>query len=216
MRDLYVIGTGGLAREIACLARTLHGQGRCGAFRGYIGEGDEVGEMPYGPVVGSDADFLAGLSEECDVVIGVGYPGARRKIAERYGKHTQVRFPNLIHPSVEFADETPMGTGNVFFSGVYVSCQVRIGSFNFFNWKATLGHDVRIGNGCVVNPGAHVSGFVELGDACLIGSGTVIVERNRIGSGVSIGAGAVVTKNILEPGTYVGVPAGRLVRTEVR
>lgn len=218
MPDVVVVGTGGLAREIACLVRTLHAQGICGAFRGYVGEGPEEVRMPYGPVLGTDTSFLETLSgsDAVDVAIGVGYPGARRKIAERYGKHPSVSFPNFIHPSVEFADETPLGVGNVFFSGGYVSCQVRIGSFNFFNWKVTLGHDVAVGNACVVNPGAHVSGFVELGDTCLIGSGAVIVERNRIGSGVSIGAGAVVTKDILEPGTYVGVPAGPLVRTSAR
>lgn len=208
MRKVYVVGTGGLAREIACLVRELHRMGLGGELGGYIGEDQKHETLPYASVVGTDHIFLKSLDHEVDIVIGVGHPTIRKNIAKLYSSSKEVHFPNVVHPSVEFADpDVMLGHGNVFFSGVYVSCQVAIGDYNFFNWKATIGHDVQIANYCVINPGCHISGFVNIGDECLIGSGSVVIEHNRICSKATIGAGSIVTKDINIPGVYIGVPA---------
>jgi len=56
----------------------------------------------------------------------------------------------------------------------------------------------------------HISGNVTINEKVYIGTGTVVLEKINICSNVTIGAGAVVTKDITEPGTYVGVPAVRI------
>jgi UDP-perosamine 4-acetyltransferase len=38
----------------------------------------------------------------------------------------------------------------------------------------------------------------------------VVIHGVRIAAGCLVGAGAVVTKDLTEPGTYVGTPAKRL------
>jgi acetyltransferase-like isoleucine patch superfamily enzyme len=85
---------------------------------------------------------------------------------------------------------------------------------------------VRIGNGCFIGHGVMFvndkfsNGGPARGDRALYGS-TTIGNNVSIGSNatilpievcdfVVIGAGAVVTRDILEPGTYVGNPAKKI------
>jgi UDP-3-O-[3-hydroxymyristoyl] glucosamine N-acyltransferase len=58
-----------------------------------------------------------------------------------------------------------------------------------------------------ISPSAALGGTVHVGSQTHIGIGAVVRNNMNICSGCTIGAGAVVVKNIVEPGTYVGVPA---------
>jgi sugar O-acyltransferase (sialic acid O-acetyltransferase NeuD family) len=213
MRRLYVIGTGGLAREMAQLALRIDPAQQKWQFSGYIGrDKSELGKsLPYGSVVGDDA-WLAALDEACDVVLGIGYPKLRKDVVERLARNDRLSFPNVIHPTVEIDREwLRMGKGNVITKGCIFTCDVVLGDFNFFNWNMTVGHDCRLGSYNVVNPGSSVSGYSQLEDEILVGSGARILERRRISSRAVIGAGAVVTRDIVEEGVYIGIPARRRV-----
>jgi UDP-N-acetylbacillosamine N-acetyltransferase len=59
-------------------------------------------------------------------------------------------------------------------------------------------------------PGAKILGTAKIGSRCRIGTNSTILPGIEICDDVVIGAGAVVTKNITEPGTYVGVPAKKM------
>ena len=75
------------------------------------------------------------------------------------------------------------------------------------NSNVSIGHDVCVGEFSNVNLGANLAGCVQVGDCTLIGMGANVIEGNRIGNDVTIGAGAVVTKNLIEKGVYLGIPA---------
>ena len=55
-------------------------------------------------------------------------------------------------------------------------------------------------------PGAIVSGNDTIGDRVYIGTNSSIIEKKSICSDVIIGANSVVVKDIIEIGTYKGVP----------
>jgi acetyltransferase-like isoleucine patch superfamily enzyme len=61
-------------------------------------------------------------------------------------------------------------------------------------------------------PGAKILGGAKIGNSCRIGSNSTILPNVQICDDVVIGAGAVVTKSITEPGTYIGVPAKKLIK----
>jgi len=62
--------------------------------------------------------------------------------------------------------------------------------------------------------GAHLAGSVMVGDNSWIGAGAIVNNNLCICSGCMIGAGAVVVKDIKEVGTYVGVPAKRVIHSK--
>ena len=208
--ELLIIGTGGLAKEMAQLARQIDPSGQRWDRISYVAENsDSVGQsLPYGTVRYTDQTLLE-RTESADVVVAVGQPKVRQRLGQQLGSSGLFRFPNLIHPDVQVDPlHVRLGKGNVLTKGVVLTCDIVIGDFNLVNWNATVGHDATLGSYNVLNPGSNVSGHVKIGDSCLIGVGAIILERLQIANGTVIGAGAVVTKSVVrENGTYVGVPA---------
>ncbi|MDE2080257.1 MAG: hypothetical protein KGI90_02810 [Burkholderiales bacterium] len=210
MRILYILGTGGFAKEVAQVATAIQEAGppRWRDIE-FLAQGEaEIGRMlTFGRVAGTDA-LLSNLDRPADVAIGIGHPGLRRTIAQRLAAWPHLQAPNLVHPAAGLDPRrVRLGLGNLVASGAQFTCDIEVGDFNVFNLNCTVGHDARIGSYGVVNPGANVSGGVVLGDACLLGTGSQVLEGRSLCADVIIGAGAVVTRNIAEPGTYAGVPA---------
>lgn len=205
--DLYIVGTGGLAREIADILPKSNISKL--NFRGFISEYDsEIGvKFAEGLIIGSDSKLPFNKSGFVNIIIGIGKSQIRNKVACQYSKLKNVVFPNLIDNDARVSKNVSLGFGNILFKNCFVSTGVSIKNFNLFNWNVTVGHDVNIGTGCIINPHAHLSGFVRLEDEILIGAHAVILESLNITSNTLIGAGAVLTKNIIKSGIYTGIPA---------
>ena len=78
------------------------------------------------------------------------------------------------------------------------------------NTCASVDHDCCLGDYVHVSVGAHVAGTVIIGNSTWIGAGAVVNNNLHITDSCMIGAGAVVINDIVERGTYVGVPARKL------
>ena len=61
-----------------------------------------------------------------------------------------------------------------------------------------------------ISCGARLAGTVTVGNGTWVGIGSTVSNNITIGSDIMIGAGAVVVKDIIEKGTYVGVPARKI------
>ena len=210
--ELLIIGSAGLAKETAQLARQIDPFNDRWNRISYVAEdaGDLGRVMPYGEVRYTDAQ-LADIDRPVDVAIGIGYPQPRRRIAQWLAANPCFRFPNLVHPSVEIDSKyVALGRGNMVCKGVVLTCEIMIGDFNLLNWNVTVGHDTRIDSFCVVNPGANVSGNVHIEEGCFLGTGCQVLEGLTIEAAAVVGAGAVVTNSLEAPGTYVGVPARKV------
>ena len=209
-RRLIILGTGGLAREVAMVMEQINAREHRWQFLGFVGDSSEqVGmDLGTGMVLGDDA-WLLSQTMELDLVVGIGYPKVRARVLLPYlSRSSQFAFPNLIHPHTSIdCRRVELGRGNVITSGCAFTCHIEVTDFNLFNLNVTVGHDARIGSFNVINPGSNISGRVHLGDRVLAGTGCQILENIVIGSDVIIGAGAVVLGNIADGETVVGVPA---------
>jgi sugar O-acyltransferase (sialic acid O-acetyltransferase NeuD family) len=214
-RNLVVLGSSGLAREMAMVVEHVNAREHRWKFLGFVAaDAAEKGrDLGLGPVLGDDA-WLLGQDLEADLVVGIGYPKVRAKVLERYlAAGARFHYPNLVHPaaSLDFR-RVELGRGNVVTAGVAMTCDIRIGDFNLFNLNVTVGHDDVIGSFNVFNPSVNLSGNVTVGDRVLAGTGSQILESLRIGSDATVGAGAVVRADV-EPGqTVVGIPAKPIAR----
>lgn len=208
MKPLYIIGTGGFAREVGQLAGQINVIQRRWSHIEYLAEDEQSigGALPHGRITGTDV--LLDRELEADYAIGIGRPKVRQRIAEQCADRPWLRAPNLIHPMCQIElDWVELGKGNICTCGSVFTCDVSVGNFNVFNLNCTIGHDVRVGNYVVINPGSNISGGVSLGDRCLVGTGGQILEGLSVVADTTIGAGAVVAKNITESAIYVGIPA---------
>lgn len=207
---LIVLGTGGLAREVAMVVDVMNARDHRWDFYGFVGhsESERGKDLGFGCVLGDD-EWLLSQNFRADLVIGIGYPQVRAKVLERYlSMGDRFSYPNLIHPlSICDSKLVRLGMGNVITAGCNFTCHIQVEDFNLFNLNTTVGHDAQVGNYNVINPGVNISGGVKLGDRILVGTGSQILENISVGDDVVIGAGAMVRTHVDSGLTVVGVPA---------
>ena len=207
MKNIVVVGAGGLARETAFVIDEINRVAPTWEMLGFIeSEPEKVGTaVGRYRVIGTEEQLL---SMNVSVVIGIGNPAVLAKVRDRLQNLPNLSFPNLVHPNVvRDSDRVGMGRGNVICAGNILTTDITLGSFNFLNLACTYGHDVVIGDCCVINPGVNISGGVQLGDGCLVGTGAKILQYISVGAGATVGAGAVVTRDVPAGLTVIGMPA---------
>ena len=105
-------------------------------------------------------------------------------------------------------------------AGVRVGNRTRVQSHSFVCEGVTIGEDCFVGHGVMFindkfkNNGPargdkNLWGITSIGNRVSIGSNATLLPVN-VCEDVVIGAGAVVTKDIWEPGVYLGNPAKKL------
>jgi sugar O-acyltransferase (sialic acid O-acetyltransferase NeuD family) len=159
-----------------------------------------------------NAPRLNDYYKEIPILITPDNPAVRRKLAEYYATHGFV-FSSLISNKANVSKTAVINKGTIVQAGVNVSAEVIIGSFVKLNTLCNIMHNSNIGDFTTIAPNAVILGNVIVGQYCYIGSNSTILPNVTICDNVRIGAGAVVTKHILIPGTYTGVPAKSLRST---
>lgn len=182
MKPYYILGDGGLAREVAA----------------YIGR-EWCKLVP-------EAEEDAAIAGDGELVIAIGWPAVRLKLA---AKLQRMRVGADRLPSICFGANygARLMRGVFVCPGCILTDNIDIAEFTFINMNCTIGHDVKIGRCCFIGPGANISGNVTVGDGVFIGTNAAILQGLTIGDGATVGAGAVVTKNVRPGVTVVGVPA---------
>lgn len=69
-----------------------------------------------------------------------------------------------------------------------------------------MDHDCVVGDYVHIAVGSHLCGTVTVGNGTWIGAGATVSNNVSSCSGCMIGAGSVIVNDIMESGTYVGVP----------
>ena len=157
------------------------------------------------PVVALDDALAAGA--EVPVLVALGYPGDRRRLAEVWGVRA---FATHLSDACWLAPGVAVGRGTVVCPGAVISAGARLGEHVLVNLGATLSHDCHVGDFATISPGAHVAGHVTIGAGSFVGVGATVSDRCRIGSGCLIGAGAVVIRDVPDATVVAGVPAREL------
>ena len=212
MNNIVIVGTGGFAKEVAFLVEEINKMEHVWNILGYISNDKKnIGSTHGKYKIYNTDDWLLTTNEKLNVVLGLGDPKLIDKLSKKFKVNSNLIFPNLIHPNVIGDwDKIRFGKGNIVCAGNIFTTDIIVDSFNVFNLSCTIGHDTKIGNCNVFNPNINISGGVRIENDILIGTGVQILQYLKICKDSTIGAGAVVTKNIEEPGVYVGTPARKI------
>jgi sugar O-acyltransferase (sialic acid O-acetyltransferase NeuD family) len=202
MKDIFIIGTGGFAKEVHFLIRQIGGY-KVKAFVGKEASNAIEAGGDLTPVI--DENEL-GKFKGYSLALGIGDPKLLLKLSEKFRQ--DFLFPNIIHPNV-IADwkGIKLGEGNIICSGVNMTTDIQIGSYNIFNLCCTVGHDTVIGNCNVFNPGSNISGGINIEHGILLGTNATILQYRKIGANAIVGAAGLVTKDVESNTTVVGLPA---------
>jgi len=202
MNKLMIVGAGGHGKVIADIAEK-------NGYTDIMFLDDNASAKACGKyaVVGTCQD--AASYGDADFVVAIGNASVRRKIQTMLSD-MGLHIVSLIHPSAAIGSNVEIGVGSVVMAGAVVNPYTVIGQGCIVNTCASVDHDCRIGDFVHVSVGAHLAGTVTVGDSTWIGAGATVSNNIKIVANCMVGAGAVVVKDIVENGTYTGVPAKKV------
>lgn len=185
---------------------------------GFSGHGlvcaDVAKAMGYEECLFIDDDEGKGLKfspelERADIFISIGSNVARRKVYDRV-KAAGWRVVNLIHPSAIISASAKLAEeGILIMPYVVVNAAAVIERGVILNSSCVVEHECFVGEFAHISVGAKCAGNVRVGKGCFVGINAAILPNLSLANGSVLGGGAVLTKNALEEGIFVGVPARR-------
>lgn len=202
MSNVVIIGASGHGKVVADIVNKSGDK-----LLGFLDDDLSLGYEFCGyPIMGSVSDYdkVIGAS----FVIAIGNP----EIRERISQSIKAPFYTAIHPSAQISGiDVVIGEGTVVMPGAIINSGAKIGRHCIINSAAVVEHDNLIADFVHVSVGAHMAGTVTVGARTMLGVGSAVKNNVSITGDCTIGAGAVVVDNIEESGTYVGVPAKKVI-----
>ena len=147
-------------------------------------------------------------NSEIEFVIAIGDNKDRMKIAQKYN----LSYYTAIHPNAVIGMNAKIKEGTVIMANAVINPDASIGRHCIINTGVIVEHDNEIEDFVHLSPNSTLAGTVRVGCCTHIGAGSTIRNNINIGSNIVIGAGTVVVKDMEEPGTYIGVPASKLIK----
>ncbi len=142
--------------------------------------------------------------------VAVGDNATRQALVLRYlGELSANQAATVRHAKASVSALASLGVACFVASGAVVAVGSTLGIGVIVNHLAVVDHGCQIGDFCHIAPCAALGGDVRLGQRVLVGAGAVVLAGLRVADDCVIGAGAVVTRDLIEPGAYVGIPARR-------
>ncbi|OHA68788.1 MAG: hypothetical protein A3I38_02295 [Candidatus Wildermuthbacteria bacterium RIFCSPLOWO2_02_FULL_47_10] len=196
---MYILGAGGMAREVKVYFDDLGIQ-----VGGFVEQNSHrSGQELKGSLVIDAIDL--GDPGKIELIAGIGSPLRRRWVEDL--EAGGYRFKTLIHKNAYVGEDVKIGDGSIVCPGTIITTDVQIGRHCILNVKASINHDCVSGDFVTISPGATIGGGVEIGDETWVGIGATIIQRVKIGKGVFIAAGAVVVNDIPDNSLVMGIPA---------
>lgn len=199
---LAIYGAGGLGREVLELAQEINAaESRWDALC-LIDDNPRFEQLSGYAVV--PLNMLK--PEEYEIVIAVGEPSLRRKLAQKIGDGG-FRLTTLVHPDARISASCTLGEGCVVCYGAFISCDTVIGRNVHLQPNASLGHDCHIGQDSIISSYANLAGKCLVGERVFIGMNAVIRETTSIGDDSIVSMGAAVFNDIAPAMIVMGNPA---------
>lgn len=206
MKDLYIVGAGGLGRELLNLVLDIHAiLGTRWNIRGFLD--DTEAPLKDKACNFSVVETIAGYMPKTNDVLALGIadPQAKSRLVPMLKQRGAV-FESIIHPYAYLGRHNALGEGAVVFGGFSMSVNVHIGDFVTL-LSSGLGHDVRIGDYSTISSHCNIMGNVTIGSEVFIGGNVCIAPHITVGNSAYICLGSVVMNNISHGSKVLGNPA---------
>ena len=205
MKNLIIIGAGGMGRTVYSNALESVGYGEKFIVKGFIDDNLEAldGFPNYPPVIGTIRDYQP---QEDDVFVSSIGGASRRPCMEEIIRRGG-EFLDLIHQTARLLTNVKLGKGN--FIGAYsvIGNDAVIGDYNMIQSYTIIGHDAKVGNYNRIDTHVTCVGGVVIEDDVNIHTSAVISHNVVVEKGAHVGALSFVIKKVKAGTTVMGNPA---------
>jgi sugar O-acyltransferase (sialic acid O-acetyltransferase NeuD family) len=207
MKSLVIIGAGNVGGFLAYNQNLFAEQYN---LLGFLDDDPgKLGKEFYGLRVIGNTEHLFTMDKDVAVVIGIGFPKAKRKVFEKV-KDNGNDFPSFIANNAWLSNTVTTGKGVILYPGVSINYETIVEDFVIMNMNCAIGHNCTIGKFSALAPGVNLAGFTKLEEAVDMGIGSATKQNIIIGNNAIIGGQTMLVKNV-EPGTKVAGVPGRVI-----
>lgn len=208
MKNLIIIGAGGMGRTIYSNALESVGYGEKFVVKGFID--DNLAALDafenYPPIIGTIRDY----QPQPDDVFVSSIGGASRRACMEEIIRRGGEFMELIHETARIYQNAKLGKGNFVGAFSVIGNDAIVGDYNMIQSYTVIGHDAHIGNWNRIDTHVTCVGGIVIEDEVNIHTGAVISHNVTVGTGAHVGALSFVIRKV-KPGTTVcGNPAKKL------
>ena len=210
MKNLVIIGAGGMGRQVCLFAQSCEGYNKDYVIKGFLDDNPHVMDEYQGfpPVLGSVDGYRI---QPGDIFFNsIGDISDKKtcinKILDKGGE-----FVTLIHPTARLSKGAKVGRGCMIAARAGIGTETEIGDFCLIQDNAIIGHDVRVGNYCRIDCNVVLIAGVTLDDEVCIHTSSVINHNVHVGENAKVGALSFVIRNVKPCTTVQGNPAKRII-----
>lgn len=209
MKQLIIIGAGGMGRTFYSNALESVGYGETFEVKGFIDDNLQAldGFDNYPPLIGTIKDYCP---QENDVFVSSIGGASRRpcmeEIISRGGE-----FIELIHKTARIYTNAKLGKGNFIGAYTVIGNDAVVGDYNMIQAYTVIGHDAVIGSWNRIDTHVTCVGGIVIEDDVNIHTNAVISHNVRVCSGAHVAALSFVIRKVKAGTTVFGNPAKLLV-----
>lgn len=203
MKDLIIVGAGGLGRKVFVCLRRLNTDHKWNIL-GFIDDNANAleGKKCDLEIIGKISDWQP--TEDQVFVMGISDPKVKHKVSDLL-LAKGAKFETVVSPDVLLGDYVQIGEGSVIMTPYNVESGVEIGRFVTM-LGSTIALDGRIGDYSTTAGFANLTN-ADIGREVYVGSHAVILENVKVGDGAFVSVGSVVMKDVPANMQVFGYPA---------
>lgn len=208
MKNLIIIGAGGMGRTLYDIARESIGFGEDFLIKGFIDDNikalDEFENYP--PILGRISEYIPSENDVFTFSIG---GDSRRKCIESLIERG-AEFINIIHKTARIGSNVKLGVGNIIAAFTTLGADCKVGNYNMIQSYTVVGHDAEIGNFNRIDTHVTCVGGIKIKNETTIHTSAVINHKVVVEDKAKVGACSFVIRKVKEGQTVFGVPAKKI------
>ena len=205
MKQLIIIGAGGMGRTFFDVIKNCIGYGTEYLIKGFIDDNihalDDFENYP--PLLGKISEY----QPKEDDVFTCSMGGTAREICIKSILEKGGKMINIIHKTAEIGTNVTLGQGNFINAYSTIPADASLGDFNFLQRFVIVGHDVRIGSWNRLDSYVLLVGGTTVGNHVNVHTSAVINNDVVLGDRCKVAACSFVLLSVKEDKTVFGNPA---------
>lgn len=209
MKQLIIIGAGGMGRTFYDMARESVGYETEYVMKGFIDDNLAAldGFTNYPPILGTISDYQPAADEV--FVCSIGGSARRKCMEDIISKGGSLL--TMIHKTARLGTNVVIGEGSVIGAFTSIGADAKIGRCNLIQSYTVIGHDSRIGDYNRIDTHVTLVGGTIVEDEADIHTGAMISHKVVIESNSRVAACSFVIRRVKSGTTVLGNPAKKLL-----
>lgn len=209
MKQLLILGAGGMGKEIYYTARHSIGYGTEFVVKGFLDfPNPEWDTNKYPPILCLEDDYE--IQPDDVFTCSVGDVRLKRKICEKM-EARGAKFQTLIHKDARIRDNVTIGEGTIVDGYAGIGTDAVIGRNCLLQGFSSVAHDCVVGDYARIDVRALLVGGVRVGNNVTVHTNAIVSHKVVLEDDSTVAALSFVIKSVKKGTTVYGNPAKRLV-----